>query len=222
MDLSLSRTRFEYFNDITFESYLRYCGRGAIFIIANRFWDLRKETIKYCLNDCIVLYNIIYKFSYYIFRLFKLNIHSYPTLPSLAFAIFRSNFLDEIIDKNINIPQIAGEVYNDIRSGYTGGGVDVYVPETADGKLAYYYDFNSLYPSVMAKYDMPVGKCTYFKGEIRKFDQDAFGFFFCKIKTPTDLKYIAYAAILQTRVKTNDGIRTVAALGQYEDMLFSE
>jgi hypothetical protein len=49
-----------------------------------------------------------------IFDLFAKNIHFYPTLSSLAFAIFRSNFMVEN-----TIPQISGEVAKNIRSGST-------------------------------------------------------------------------------------------------------
>ena len=59
-----------------------------------------------------------------IFKLFSLNIHHYPTLSSLAFAIFKSNFM-----KENTIPQITGEISKNIRSGYTGGAVDMYIPE---------------------------------------------------------------------------------------------
>jgi hypothetical protein len=63
-----------------------------------------------------------------IFDLFKVNIHKYPTLSSLAFAIFRTNFL--LPD---TIPQISGQVARDIRQSYTGGAVDMYIPENPDG-----------------------------------------------------------------------------------------
>ena len=65
---------------------------------------------------------------------------------------------------------------------------------------------------------MAVDKPIYFEGVVRSINPEAFGFFYCKIKTPNDLKY----PVLQTHVKTKDGLRTVAALEQYEDMLFSE
>ena len=55
-------------------------------------------------------------------------------------------------------------------------------------------------------------------GRLQSLNPEAFGFFYCKIKTPNDLKY----PVLQTHVKTKDGLRTMAALGQYEDILFSE
>ena len=55
----------------------------------------KDETIKYCELDCIVLHEIITKFSEKIFTLFRVDILNYPTLSSLAFAIYRTNFLNK-------------------------------------------------------------------------------------------------------------------------------
>ena len=147
-----------------------------------------------------------------IFNLFHISIHKYPTLSSLAFAIFRTNFLIEN-----TIPQISGQIAKDIRQGYTGGAVDMYIPENLDGKKVFCYDVNSLYPTMMKDYAMPIGKPTLFEGNIRAIDPNAFGFFYCKIIAPDNLKH----PILQTHVKTDEGIRTIAPLGQWEDMIFS-
>ena len=75
----------EYFDKITEDQYNAYRKNKFIF-------DLEVETKYYCELDCIILYKVIEIFSKYIFNLFKLDIFKYPTLPSLAFAIFRSNF----------------------------------------------------------------------------------------------------------------------------------
>ena len=147
-----------------------------------------------------------------IFKLFSLNIHQYPTLSSLAFAIFRSNFMSKV-----NIPQLSGKIANDIRQGYTGGAVDMYIPENPEGTQIHAYDVNSLYPFIMNEFDMPVGKPVLFEGDIRKVDPNAFGFFYCKIKTPDNIKH----PILQTHIKINSVKSTIAPLGQWEDMIFS-
>ena len=55
------------FIDISNEEYLEYCKSYN-----NNLWDLRNETIKYCIQDCITLYQIIDNFNYYIFDLFNL------------------------------------------------------------------------------------------------------------------------------------------------------
>ena len=179
----------------------------------NSNWNLKEEAIKYCNLDCISLYQIWYKFNDMIFELFGKNIHHYPTLPSLAMGIFRSNFM-----KKENIPQLAGKIAKDTRSGYTGGAVDMYIPKSKPGVKLLSLDVNSLYPSQMESRLMPVGTPTYFQGDIRKIDPNAFGFFYCEIIAPNDIKH----PILQTRVKINGTYKTIAPIGSWEDMLFSE
>jgi len=139
-----------------------------------------------------------------IFSLFEKNIHHYPTLSSLAFAIFKSNFMEEE-----NIPQLSGKIANDIRAGYTGGAVDMYIPENPKDSKIKCLDVNSLYPSQMATEEMPIGVPTYFQGDIRKLEGNAFGFFYCKIIAPDNIMH----PILQTHVKTNNGTRTISPIG---------
>lgn len=105
--------------DITKEEYYNYCKT-----FNKKLWELRKEAIKYCEKDCIILYNIIKNFQKKIFDLFQVDILKYPTLPSLSFSIFRSNFLE----KKYEIPLIHGKMYEDLKKAYTGGSVDVYKP----------------------------------------------------------------------------------------------
>jgi hypothetical protein len=175
-------------------------------------WNLRDEAIKYCEIDCISLYQVLIKFSNLIFEKFNINIHKYPTLSSLAFAIFRTHYLNKD-----EVPQLSGRIAKDIRQGYTGGAVDMYIPKAPDGVKIFCYDVNSLYPFVMNEFDMPIGKPIHFIGDIRKTDPEAFGFFYCKIIAPDNLKH----PIIQTHIKTKSGIRTVAPLGTWEDMIFS-
>jgi len=132
-----------------------------------------------------------------------MNIHKYPTLSSLAFAIFRTHFLREN-----EIPQLSGKIAKDIRQSYTGGAVDMYIPENEEGEKVYAYDVNSLYPFVMKEFDMPTGKPKQFFGDIRKVDDKAFGFFYCKITAPDNLLH----PILQTHFKNKSVLRTVAGI----------
>jgi hypothetical protein len=143
----------------------------------NNNWNLKDEAIKYNGLDVISLYQVLTKFNSMIFDLFAKNIHFYPTLSSLAFSIFRSNFMVEN-----TIPQISGEIEKNIRSGYTGGAVDMYIPEPPKGIKIRAYDVNSLYPSQMQSQLMPVGMPTFFNGNILNMDENAFGFFYCEIK----------------------------------------
>lgn len=89
----------------------------------------------------MTLHKVINEFNKNIFNLFRINIHKYPTISSLAFAIYRSNFLFDF-----KIPLISGQIYDDLKKGYTGGAVDVYKPY---GENIFRYDVNSLYPYIM-------------------------------------------------------------------------
>lgn len=198
---------FKYFDDISKSEYLNYCE-----MFKNKTWNLENEAIKYCEIDCISLYQIITKFNELVFDKFNIDIHKYPTLSSLAFAIFRTHFL-----KMNTIPQLTGQIAKDIRLSYTGGAVDMYQPFNEEGTKIHCYDVNSLYPFTMEDKLMPTGKPIFFKGDIRKVDPDAFGFFFCNIETPTDLLH----PIIQTHINTEHGLRTIAPLGEWSDMIFS-
>jgi DNA polymerase type B, organellar and viral len=108
-----------------------------------------------------------------------------------------------------SIPQLSGKIANDIRQGYTGGSVDMYIPKPPRSVKLYAYDINSLYPSRMKECDMPVGNPIYFEGNIRAIDPQAFGFFYCEIIAPDKIKH----PILQTHVKINNMTRTISPIG---------
>jgi len=55
----------------------------------------------------------------------------------------------------------------------------MYIPRPQECNKIYACDVNSLYPYVMSNFKLPVGSPTYFEGDIRKFKDKPFGFFFC-------------------------------------------
>jgi len=87
-------------------------------------WDLRKETIEYCEQDCKTLYYAINEFSKLIYLQFGVDISKTPTISSLAFRIFRVNFLR----KNNSIAILNSLTYDFIYQSYYGGAVDAYIP----------------------------------------------------------------------------------------------
>lgn len=197
---------FDRFENITNEEYLCYSKE-----FENKSWDLRKESIRYCEQDVRSLHQVLSNFSKIIFDLYRLDINKYPTLSSLAFAIFRSD--DSLYPK---IARIHGVNYRELKKSYTGGAVDVYIPY---GKNVVRHDVNSLYPYIMKNFPMPVGDPTFFEGDITQIDKEAFGFFNVEIQAPEGL----HVPLLQTRVKTkNGGVRTIAGLGTWKGMYFSE
>ena len=185
-------------------------------------WNFKQEAIKYCKLDCLALHQILVKFNELIFKEFHINIDKSLTLPSLAMRIYKTHYMPEN-----SIYQILGNVESDIRQSYTGGAVDVYIPHNRVSGLLdnikakfitlFYYDVNSLYPSVMANLDMPIGKPTVFEGNIRLVEPDAYGFFYCNITSPDNLEH----PILQRRIKTSDGVRTIAGLGTWTGWISS-
>ena len=196
----------EYFENLSVEDYSKYRLK-----LNSSSWNLRNETIKYCEQDVRTLYQIIEKFQNKIFSLFRIDIMKYPTLPSLAFAIYRTHFL-----KDFKIPLIDGELFTQFKKGYTGGAVDVYKPFSKNKDKIYRYDVNSLYPYVMRDYLMPVGNPIYFEGDITTISEGSgynlinkpFGFFEVEVTAPIDMNI----PLLQMRIKTKAGTRTIAPL----------
>jgi len=190
-------------------------------------WSLKNETVRYCLNDCVSLHEVLVKFNEFIFNKFKLNIQVRPTLPSLTFAIFRSNYLAKIEKQGYYIPLINGKTYLDIKQSYTGGSTDMFVPTNPKGTKTFGYDVNSLYPKSMGEgMLMPVLSrqqkyLKYFEGDISRYSGERFGFFNCEVKTTKNLMH----PILQVRhvsikgaktdgtVKNSSGLRTISPLG---------
>jgi hypothetical protein len=188
-----------------------------------KVWDFQAEAIKYCYLDCVSLHELLTKFNELIFSHFKVNIINSLTLPSLAMKIYRSQFMPKD-----TIYQLLGNVEKDIRQSYTGGAVDVYIPHNRKNNIwdlaralftkLFVYDANSLYPFVMAKTKMPIGKPIAFSGNIRKVDPEAYGFFYCQITSPDYLEH----PILQRKILTKDGERTIAGLGSWTGWIFSK
>jgi hypothetical protein len=211
--------KFEYWTNITQQEWAKLkLNHGK------KAWSFYEESIKYCELDCKSLHQVLTKYNELIFNEFNINIHNSLTGPSLTMRNFKTNYMPKD-----TIYQILDKTEFDIRNSYTGGSVDVYIPHNIKGpvltknkkgkyKVLYSYDVNSLYPNVMAYKNMPVGKPVVFSGDIRKVEPEAYGFFYCKITSPNNLLH----PILQRRVKTSNGMRTVAGLGTWEGWIYSE
>nr|YP_010691085.1 DNA polymerase [Phellinus igniarius]WBU93186.1 DNA polymerase [Phellinus igniarius] len=200
---------FKYFEEITLDQYNEYCSTKS-----KHFWDLEFEAKYYCHLDCKILYLVLVKFGKIIFDLFQIDFTKYPTLPSNTMAIFRSNFLKD----EFKIPLINGSIYNDLKKAYTGGMVDVYKPTNDPETKVNIYDVNSLYPYSMDHFAMPVGTPVFFEGDIFKVNPNAFGVFEVEVETPNNLKY----PVLQVKVKTDKGDKTISPLGTWTGWYFSE
>lgn len=217
----------EFFNDDK--------GQKGIFnhtlINENNLLEYKNEAIKYCNQDCYSLYEILSRFNELIWDKWKVNIIKYPTISSLAFSIFRTHYIGDN-----KIPMIGGDMFTDIKLGYTGGSTEMFIPlfegkESAKNYVEanidrvakavdheelflYYYDINSLYPFIMASTELPCGSITYFEGNILKYKKDAIGFYYCKVTTPISLKHPI--------IQIHHNNRTVSPLGSFEGMFYSK
>lgn len=70
----------------------------------------------------------------------------------------------------------------------------------------------------MANYPMPTDDIKFFEGDITLIKPDAFGFFECEVTTPKNLN----RPLLLTKVKNNNSNLTLAPLGNWKQVVFSE
>ena len=178
---------------------------------SNKKWNLREELYEYCKVDCVALHQIINKFHQQIHSLFKIDITRYPTLPSIAFAIYRCAFMED----EFRIPKILSHLHYTLKKSYLGGFTEAYTPF---GYNIRSYDVNSLYPHSMKSYDMPVGKPYYFSGDISRYMTNPFGFFKVKVYCPDNID----KPTLPVKYKTTNGYRTIFPVGTWTGWYFSE
>lgn len=86
-------------------------------------------------------------------------------MPSLAFRIFRTNYLNKF-----RIPIIKGSILKDISKSYYGGHVDMYIPMNQMDTTVKQYDVNALYPNAMLTNKYPTKLVSYFIGDISLID----------------------------------------------------
>ena len=216
----------EYFPEGTFaniEEYNRYYNTYELTNLkGNKAYDglkpfaLKKEAIDYCLNDCGLLLNVILAFNSLIFNNFKVDLFKSPTLSSLSFKIFRKNFFDKCLNL---IPIFKYSDDLNIRKSYFGGTVGMVIPTNLYSKAKLWLlDFNSLYPYIMATFEMPCGKVRHFVGNILEGERNPIGFFKVNVTAPDNLK----VPVLTTKVLVDGKLVNVAPTGTFTDWYFSE
>lgn len=185
------------FNGITPEEY-----EGLVSFT----WNLRNELIRYLELDLKSLHQIILRFSRDIFDIEKIDITKLPTISSIAFKIFRTNYLKDKL-----LPIVKGNAHKDIRNAYYGGVVEVFKNEGTNLNL---YDVTSLYPFAMLN-DMPTGNMLFSTDpNINNY----FGIVYVEVDTSgLDPKYLNYP-LLPHRI---DG-RMYNPLGNWTGWYFSE
>jgi len=110
----------------------------------NYFEENKKDIIKYCINDCIVLKELHDKFFQFIntisYNDIQFNCQFVFSIANLAYTIWSTLFCDFIIEGN------SLEDFQIEKSSYYGGYCNCFKKY---GKNLYYYDINSSYPFVM-------------------------------------------------------------------------
>lgn len=166
---------------------------------------MRETVEKYLRKDVDILSRVIYKSSMNILEEFNINIFEHLTTASLSLEIYK------LFNKHhINTIE-KSKGYKDmfIRNGYYGGLCNVMKPDLKDG---YHYDVNSLYPYIMANFEMPLGKGVWVNSinDIEEI-KDMFGFIEVEVETITPC--------LPIGVK-NKGL--ITPTGKFSGVFFSE
>ena len=175
-----------------------------------KVWCNKPFVIKMILkNDILCLQESFTILSSIFIINFNVNINSFLTLPSLTLNIYLAQFYENsLIAKN--------NLYEDkfLRKSYIGGSTDLYKPILKSG---FYYDVNSLYPTVMCL-DMPLKQGSYSTFNRNKNDNDFLNFFgFLEIKVQTPKK------ITNPILSKNLGIDgNVCPIGDWTSTYFSE
>lgn len=188
-----------YMNDLNYNDYVLLTKN---YISQN--WSVKVETLRYLTSDLLCLYEIILKFNDEIFELENINITDVLSISSLTFKIFKTNFL-----KNNKLPIVKSKHQVRLREAFYGGRVDVF---KTIGHNVYVYDVNSLYPYIMANYDLPIGKM------VMSFDNNLdnyFGYCYVEVETP---KFM-HKPLLPFR---GDDGNLYYPLGTWKGMYFSE
>jgi len=110
--------------------------------------SLKSKWSPYLKDDCRGLYESLEKFEDYIIDKFTINLKDNITLAQLALRVYRTNYLKYPI-------ACYSAIEDDIRKSYFGGRTEIF---KVYGEDLNYYDVTSLYPDVMKKKYMPVGK----------------------------------------------------------------
>lgn len=178
--------------------------------VINIFREYSFKIQKYCENDCKALHGVLLAFGELMQSKFSSNILTFPTIPSLAFNLYKEKYIP------INtIPATRGEIFGRIRNSYTGGSTEMYKPEHPKDAPVNCYDVNSLYPTVMDKSLFPCGQIYSYTGNIHLVPEADFPYWIGKANV-SNVNNPLYQPYLQMHHKTKGGWRTVAPNGKFD------
>lgn len=132
----------------TIEDVMRIYGiqRGSVEAILSGKFEryLEAYDVEYCIRDAEIVLIAVEKLAEWVYENFRVNLTS--TIASLSLRIFFTHFLKEDIK--------VSELDSLFRNSYYGGRVEVF-RDRFQWRNVKYYDFNSLYPSVMYQKEYP-------------------------------------------------------------------
>ena len=131
---------------------LNYKGITPEGFIGNGEFVFKDYAMKYCLNDCLVLFKVLEVFGNKISEFsVPLGVRSY-SIPGLAYRVFKAKFLKDKTLVNLSFNK---NINDFIREGYYGGRTEVFMGYIGDNK-GYYYDVKGMYAQAMCK-SLPCG-----------------------------------------------------------------
>lgn len=140
-----------------------------------KIFENKDEIIVYLYRDVQILFEILEILIERFKKDFNIDITRNFTIPSISLNIYRRKYLN---DNKILI--VNNEQYKFIKDSYKGGYTNILKPNLING---YVYDVNSLYPYIMTKYKMPIGKAKFVYNNLDKWEE-YFGFIKCKVYIP--------------------------------------
>lgn len=133
-----------------------FLGTGKLEIVHGfnyrRITREKKEIIKYCNADSKLLYDVLYKFQNKIINIFNIDLTKTLTISSIAFKLFRTQYLKEESIQNTTIKQ---NLTMFIRSSFRGGLSTVINPYSFNNDITG-IDINSSYSNTMCQ-ELPIG-----------------------------------------------------------------
>lgn len=106
------------------------------------------EAIPYCINDCIVLKELVQTYMKIVKEEFKISPYVNST-SQLALNLFKENF------NKTKLEGVDVKMYEIIKSSYYGGVCQVFRRNMTTEEKIYGYDINSSYPFIMSTHEIP-------------------------------------------------------------------
>lgn len=162
--------------------------------------DLEKDQlVNYCSKDCIYLHNALLKFTKYFKDNWDID-QLKLTTPSMALHVFKKNFAPkDFFELNRRNEQFFSSGY------YFGGHTEKFVNDKKVFRGVYYYDVNSLYPTIMKS-------CRFIDSKLKRtfptmknlkklIRQDRL--FYCEVVVNIDSEQLRFFPVLDEEKKVN-------------------